>query len=111
MTSTLSIPFGNMLYRITLTASCQVLAEVATFVTASTLHRGHYCLKKDMWAQFDPFFPQYTPRARQAAVNRGLEQKLWKPHQQLRGFADSLPAGLKNLQHVPTCAFSIRSAG
>ena len=87
---------------------CQVLAEVATFVTPSTLHRGHYCLKKDMWVEFDPFFPQYTPMARQAAINRGLEQKLWKPHQQLRGFADSLPAGLNKLQHVPTCAFSVR---
>ena len=85
-----------------------MLAEVATFVTPSTLHRGHYTLKKDMWAEFDPFFPQYTPLARQAAINRGLEQKLWKPHQQLRGFADSLPAGLNKLRHVPSCAFSVR---
>ena len=77
-------------------------------MTPSPLQRGHYCLKKVMWAEFDPFFPLYTPRARQEAVQRGLELKLWQPHQQLRGFPDSLPAGMKTLHLVSTCAFSIR---
>lgn len=77
-------------------------------MTPSPLQRGRYSLKKEMWAEFDPFFPLYTPRARQDAVQRGLDQKVWRPNHQLRGFADSLPAGMKTLHHVATCAFSTR---
>ncbi len=85
----------------------QVLAEVATFVTPNTLERGRYCLKKDLWAQFDPFFPYYTPRARQAAVDRALELKLWAPHQQLQGPCMDLPPGMTALQEVARSPFGI----
>ncbi|KAL0049205.1 hypothetical protein WJX82_008779 [Trebouxia sp. C0006] len=76
----------------------KVLAEVATFVTPNTFERGRYCLKKQFWADFDPGFPYFNPQSRQAAVNRGLELKLWKPHQQLRGLVQGLPPGMEGLQ-------------
>ncbi|KAL0037196.1 hypothetical protein WJX79_005216 [Trebouxia sp. C0005] len=76
----------------------KVLVEVATFVTPSTFERGRYCLKKQFWADFDPGFPYFNLRSRQAAVNRALELKLWKPHQQLRGLVQGLPPGMEGLQ-------------
>lgn len=88
----------------------QVLEEVAMFVNPSSLQRGHYCLKKEMWADFDPYYPQYTVRARQVAIDRGLEEKLWKPHQQLNGFPHLMPAGIDAMQGLSTCTMSIRSA-
>ena len=86
-----------------------MLAEVATFVTPNTFERGRYCLKKQFWADFDPGFPYFNPQSRQAAVNRGLELKLWKPHQQLRGLAQGLPPGMEGLQAFTNTHFGNRS--
>jgi len=85
-----------------------VLAEVATFVTPNTFERGRYCLKKQFWADFDPGFPYFNPPSRQAAVNRGLELKLWKPHQQLRGLVQGLPPSMEGLQAFTKTHFGNR---
>ena len=76
-------------------------------MTPNTLERGRYCLKKELWADFDPYFRQYTPRARQAALDRGLTLKLWQPHHQLKAFPPALPPCLAGMHQVPGSPFSL----
>ena len=80
---------------------------MATFVTPNTFHRGHYTLRQELWAEFDPHFPYYTPGARQTAIDRGLDSKLWKPHQQLRWQVEGWPPGMEGLQAFTDTDFGI----
>ena len=90
-----------------MTMRVQVLADIADFVTPSSLERGHFCLKEQLWQEFNQYYPYYSPRAREEAIDRAVSLKVWKPHQQLRGLCQSLPPGLQGMQHLPGCRVSI----
>ncbi|PXF43883.1 E3 ubiquitin-protein ligase PRT6 [Gracilariopsis chorda] len=60
----------------------RVIGSIAEYLEPKYMEQGKYRLKDDIWKEFDPFFPQYTPRekndaeVRHASVSKRRKQQL-----------------------------------
>lgn len=48
----------------------RVIASIAQYLEPKSMAQGRYRLKDDIWKEFDPFFPHYTPREKNDAEVR-----------------------------------------